>query len=47
MPARACGKSDVHHLEPEDLRALSLEASLITGLPLAASNRVFAGRPGW
>ena len=33
--ARACGKSDVHHLEPEDLRALTLEASLITGIPLA------------
>jgi glutamate synthase domain-containing protein 2 len=45
--ARACGKSDVHHLEPEDLRALSLEASLITGLPLAGTNRVFGGGPGW
>jgi len=45
--ARACGKSSVHHLEPEDLRALSLEASLITGLPLAGTNRVFSGGPGW
>jgi glutamate synthase domain-containing protein 2 len=45
--ARACGKSDVHHLEPEDLRALSLEASLITGLPLAGTNLVFCGGPGW
>jgi len=45
--ARACGKSDVHHLEPEDLRALSLEASMITGLPLAGTNRVFGGGPGW
>ena len=45
--ARACGKSDVHHLEPEDLRALTMEASLITGLPLAGTNRVFAGGPGW
>ena len=27
MLARACGKSDVHHLEPEDMAALSLEAS--------------------
>ena len=42
--ARACGKSDVHHLEPEDLRALSLEASMITGLPLAGTNRAFGGR---
>lgn len=45
--ARACGKSDVHHLEPEDLRALTMEASFITGLPLAGTNRVFGGGPGW
>lgn len=45
--ARACGKSDVHHLEPEDLRALTLEASLVTGLPLAGTRRVFGGGPGW
>lgn len=47
MLARACGKSDVHHLEPEDLRALTAEASMITGLPLAGTNRVFGGGPGW
>jgi hypothetical protein len=45
--ARACGKSDVHHLEPEDLRALTLEASMITGLPLAGTRHAFAGGPGW
>ncbi len=45
--ARACGKSDVHNLEPEDLRALTLEASMIAGLPLAGTNRVFGGGPGW
>jgi methylamine---glutamate N-methyltransferase subunit C len=45
--ARACGKSDVHHLEPEDLRALTAEASMITGLPLAGTNRVCGGGPGW
>ncbi len=45
--ARACGKSDVHHLEPEDLRALTMEASFITGIPLAGTNRVFGGGPGW
>ncbi|HEV3122531.1 MAG TPA: FMN-binding glutamate synthase family protein [Isosphaeraceae bacterium] len=45
--ARSCGKSDVHHLEPEDLRALSAEASMITGLPLAGTNRVVGGGPGW
>jgi methylamine---glutamate N-methyltransferase subunit C len=41
MFARACGKSDVHHLEPEDLRALTLEASMITGIPLAGTDFVF------
>lgn len=45
--ARACGKRDIHDLEPEDLRALTLEASLITGLPLAGTNVVFGGGPGW
>ena len=45
--ARACGKSDVHHLEPEDLRALTAEASMITGVPLAGTNRVVGGGPGW
>jgi len=33
--AKSCGKRNVHNLEPEDLRALSLEASAFTGLPLA------------
>jgi glutamate synthase domain-containing protein 2 len=31
MIARACGKANVHDLEPEDLRALSLEASIMSG----------------
>jgi glutamate synthase domain-containing protein 2 len=39
--ARACGKSDVHDLEPEDLRALTLESSFITGIPMVGCNRVF------
>ena len=47
MLARACGKSDVHDLEPEDLRALTLEASMIAGIPLVGTNAVFAGGPGW
>jgi len=34
MLARACGKSDVHDLEPEDMRALNLETAMITGIPL-------------
>src|SRR5437762_1948360 len=45
--SRACGKRDVHDLEPEDMRALTLEASYITGLPLVGTNRVFGGGPGW
>jgi len=34
MIARACGKANIHDLDPEDMRALTLEASLITGIPL-------------
>ena len=41
MLARACGKSDVHHLEPEDMVALSLEASAICGIPLAGTRKIF------
>src|SRR5437867_509193 len=40
MLARACGKSDVHHLEPEDMAALSMEASAICGIPLAGARKV-------
>ena len=41
MLARACGKSDIHHLEPEDMAALSAEASAICGIPLAGTRRVW------
>jgi glutamate synthase domain-containing protein 2 len=41
MLARSCGKSDVHHLEPEDMAALTLEASAICQLPLAGTRKVF------
>src|SRR6516165_883900 len=41
MLARACGKSDVHHLEPEDMAALTLEASAICNIPLVGTRRVF------
>jgi glutamate synthase domain-containing protein 2 len=41
MLARACGKSDVHNLEAEDMAALSLEASAICGIPLAGTRKVF------
>ena len=47
MLARACGKSNVHDLEPEDMRALTLEASMICDIPLAGTRRVFGGGPGW
>ena len=40
MLARACGKADVHDLEPEDLRALTVEAAAITGIPLVGTNWV-------
>src|SRR6266704_15903 len=41
MLARACGKSDVHHLEPEDMAALSMEASAICEIPLAGTKKIF------
>ena len=41
MLARACGKSDIHHLEPEDMAALSSEASAICGIALAGTRKVF------
>jgi methylamine---glutamate N-methyltransferase subunit C len=40
MIARACGKNDVHDLEAEDMRALNLEASMITRIPLAGTDFV-------
>ena len=36
--ARACGKSHVHHLEPEDLAALTIEAAAMARVPLAGTN---------
>lgn len=39
--AKACGKSSVHNLETEDLRALSFEASAFTGVKLAGIDRPF------
>ena len=35
--ARACGKNDVHHLEPEDLAALTIEAAAMAKVPLAGT----------
>ncbi len=36
--ARACGKQDVHHLEKEDMVALTLEAAAMAGVPLAGTS---------
>jgi len=36
--ARACGKSDVHHLEREDLAALTVEAAAMAKIKLAGTN---------
>jgi glutamate synthase domain-containing protein 2 len=38
MLARACGKQDVHHLEREDLVALTVEAAAMAGVPLAGTS---------
>jgi|SRR6516164_3723485 len=43
MLARSCGKSDVHHLEPEDMAALTPEASAICAIPLAGTRKIFGG----
>ena len=36
--ARACGKSHVHNLEPEDLVALTIEAAAMAKVPLAGTS---------
>ena len=38
--ARACGKSNVHHLEREDLVALTVEAAAMAKVPLAGTDWV-------
>lgn len=40
--AKACGKSSVHNLETEDLRALSFEASAFTGVKMAGIDKTFS-----
>ena len=41
--ARACGKSNVHNLEPEDMVALTIEAAAMARIPLVGTNWI----PGW
>lgn len=36
--ARACGKKNVHHLEPEDMVALTVEAAAMARIPLAGTS---------
>lgn len=43
--ARACGKQNVHHLEREDLVALTVEAAAMARVPLAGTNWI-PGTPG-
>ena len=38
MLARACGKTNVHSLEPEDLAALTMESSAMCKVPLAGTD---------
>ncbi|MDP9481782.1 MAG: FMN-binding glutamate synthase family protein [Chloroflexota bacterium] len=45
MIARSCGKSNVHDLDPDDMRALTIEAAAITGIPLVGTQWV-PGRGG-
>ena len=40
MLARACGKTDVHSLEPEDLNALTTEAAAMARVPLAGTRYI-------
>ena len=42
--ARACGKSNVHHLEREDLVALTVEAAAMAKVPLAGTDWI-PGQP--
>lgn len=43
--ARACGKSHVHNLEPEDLVALTVEAAAMARVPLAGTDWIPGSRP--
>jgi glutamate synthase domain-containing protein 2 len=42
--ARACGKNNVHHLEREDLVALTVEAAAMAHLPLAGTDWIPGAR---
>jgi glutamate synthase domain-containing protein 2 len=40
MLAKACGKSNIHSLDPDDLRALTVDASLMAKVPLAGLDAI-------
>jgi hypothetical protein len=42
--ARACGHNHLHHLEPEDLCALTMEAAAMAQVPLAGRTGIRASR---
>src|SRR5216684_8748968 len=44
--ARACGKSHLHNLEPEDRAALTIEAAAMAGVPLAGTDWI-PGKGGY
>jgi len=44
--ARACGKSNVHHLEREDLVALTIEAAAMARVPLAGTSWIPGQKQG-
>jgi glutamate synthase (NADPH) small chain len=45
MP-RCTGKTDIHNIEPEDLRAITVVTAQATGLPLAGHNQKLAQQVG-
>ena len=44
--ARSCGKTDVHNLEPEDLRSLSMVTSRATAVPVVGKDKIFRAAHG-
>lgn len=40
MMARCCGKTNVHNLEPEDLRTLSARAQSAVGIVMAGRKKI-------
>jgi methylamine---glutamate N-methyltransferase subunit C len=45
--ARACGKSSVHNLEPNDLVALTVEAAAMAQVPIAGTDWIPGLKGGW